>query len=532
MTGLRQRFAEHSKTLNLFLRAFGLGALWCVCATAEHIAVNPKVGHGAISPYLFGMGIEWTQNGDRVLNPTTGKLRPEIMNLLIPLHIPVWRFPGGILSDYYHWEDGVGPANTRPMGVNPMDGTANANAFGTDEFIQFCQMQGSAALVTANYGTGTLGEALSWQKHFAAKGMPVHLWEIGNEIYLSEPAMPGAVPGDDLRIFHTASQYAADFPLWANGLRSADSSAFVGAIAGRFNTSPENANWLQTLAAMPARADFVALHDAYAPAIFSTYNYASAANRSTAYAAMYASPAATVQDIDAVQTAFASQNERYTPRAAITEHFPLFGGSPNPTQFNEELDQTRTISSALFTASLLQSLMRQGAWMANYNIAVSEWFGALVTDEVSGPVPTPTYYVYDLYLNHFGKQLVDTQITSGADFSTVTLGAVPGMTNVPTLDAVSSLSSDGKHVYLSVINRSQTGSVSSTISVAGQPAKTAAQVYTLQAPAPNEVNGSSLTNTTVSSGVSPIRWVLTTWTNKTGDDAYSFPPNSLTVFCW
>ncbi len=533
MTRVQLCIAKIPVTLTKVFRLIGLAALGCACSSAEHIAVNPKVGHGPISPYLFGMGIEWTENGDRVLNPTTGKLRPEIMNLLVPLHIPVWRFPGGILSDYYHWENGVGPAATRPMGTNPMDGSANANTFGTDEFIQFCKMQGSAALITANYGTGTLEETLSWQKYFSQKAMPVKLWEIGNEIYLSEPTMPGAIPGDDLRIFHTASQYAADFPLWLNGLHSADSSALVGAIAGRYNTSPQNENWLQALAgAMPAKADFVSLHDAYAPAIFSPYNYSSAANRSAAYAAMDALPATTVQDIDAVQAAFATQNERYTPRAAITEHFPLFGGSSNPNQFLEELDQTRTISSALFTASLLQSLMRQGAWMANYNIAVSEWFGALVTDEASGPVATPTYYVYDLYLNHFGTKLIDAQITGGAAFSTGTLGAVPATAQVSTLDAVASLSSDGRHVYLSVINRSQTSNVSSTLSVSGQPVKSVAQVYTLKATASNEVNGSSLSSTTVSSGANPIRWVLSAWTNKTGHDTYLFPPNSLTVFSW
>jgi alpha-N-arabinofuranosidase len=516
-----------------FLKTVGLGVLCCAIACAEHIAVNPTVVHGAISPYIFGMGIEWTGNGDGVVDPTTGELRPEIMNLLVPLHIPVWRFPGGILSDYYHWQDGVGPLASRPMGTNPMDGTANANTFGTNEFIKFCQMQGSAALVTANYGTGTATEAVSWQQYFAGEGMPVRLWEIGNEIYLSEPSMPGAIPGDDLRIFHSASQYAADFPVWATALHSRDATALVGAVVGNYNTSPQNANWLQMLAgSMPAKADFVATHDAYAPAIFSSYNYSVASNRNAVYQAMYASPITTVQDIDEVQAAFANQNQFYTPRVAITEHFPLFGGSSNPTQFQEELDQTRTMSSALFTASLLQSLMRQGAWMANYNIAVSEWFGALVTDQPAGPVATPTYYVYDLYLNHFGHQLIDSQVTGAPTFSSITLGAVPATTSVPTLDAVASMSNDGKTVFLAVINRSLDSTVSSTISVAGQPANSVGQVYTLKATAANEVNGSTLTTTTVSSGSNPIHSVLSTWMNKTGDDSYQFPANSITIFSW
>ena len=74
---------------------------------------------------------------------------------------------------------------------------------------------------------------------------------------------------------------------------------------------------------------------------------------------------------------------RAGPRIAVTEHFPLFGAGDGD-QIRSILDQSRTLAAALYTASLLQSFIREDVFMANYNIAVSKWFGALITDSDSG----------------------------------------------------------------------------------------------------------------------------------------------------
>ena len=146
------------------------------------IVVDPVGTRREISPLVFGLGLEWVENGNRLLDPASGRLRDEVVARLKPLRVPVWRFPGGILADHYHWRDGVGPRRSRPVGANPMDGSSHANVFGTDEFIELCRALGSEGLVTLNFGNGTLEEALAWQKHFLTRGFPVRYWEVGNEI--------------------------------------------------------------------------------------------------------------------------------------------------------------------------------------------------------------------------------------------------------------------------------------------------------------------------------------------------------------
>ena len=44
-----------------------------------------------------------------------------------------------------------------------MEKSDQKNTFGTDEFIEVCRQLGAEPLITANYGTGTIDEALEWQ---------------------------------------------------------------------------------------------------------------------------------------------------------------------------------------------------------------------------------------------------------------------------------------------------------------------------------------------------------------------------------
>ncbi len=218
-------------------------------------------------PSYTAWHLEWVENGNRILDPGSGQLRPEIVALLKPLRIPVWRFPGGILADYYSWRDGIGPRASRPKRQNPMDGSVHENNFGTDEFIQLCRALGAEALITANYGTGTLADTLAWQKYFADHQFPVRYWEIGNEIYLTESSKNASVRGNDARIFHADSDYASAFQQWSSALRAADPNALVGAVAGtREHTSSAHRDWLNVILASDGRdVDFVALHNAFAP---------------------------------------------------------------------------------------------------------------------------------------------------------------------------------------------------------------------------------------------------------------------------
>ncbi len=496
-----------------------------VIAAAE-IKVYMAQPQGTISPFIYGASVEWTENGNRIFDPNRGQLRPEIINLLKPLRIPVWRFPGGTLSDYYHWRDGIGPRGQRPKRSNPMDQSTQENNFGTDEFIDFCKALGSEPIITSNFGTGSLQETLEWRKYFSDKGLRVKFWEIGNEIYLAEPRERASVPGNDRRIYKTVQQYSAGFQEWAEALRAADGLAQVGAIAGTYNTSPQNANWLNPLLSEAGSdIDFIALHNAFAPLIFGRYDYTDERKRDESYQAMFAQAMFWAEDTRRVEQAAASARAS-APKIAITEHFPLFGGTPD--QLMAIVDQSRTLASALYTSSLFHAFMREHVWMANYNIAVSKWFGALVTDTDSGIVKTPTYQIFDMYRNHFGNTLIKVQMSSPV-FSTKQVGIVKPRSDVPYLDAVAS--SGPGSVYLAVINRNLSQAMQARIDVDGLPPNAVADLTTLAGPGPNAINGPSLSPSTQGGSPDSITQQHAHW-NGVNVGVYTFQPTSVTIFKW
>ncbi len=493
------------------------------------IQVTPSKRLNDISPLLFGAAIEWADNGNGLYDEKSDGLRQDILDALKPLRLSVLRFPGGILSDYYHWRDGVGSRSDRPSRVHPMEKSNQKNNFGTDEFIEVCKQLGAEPLITANYGTGTVDEALQWKSYFEDRNFPIRYWEIGNEIYLTEDKDNASIVGNDKRIFRTAQSYASDFRDWAKQLRNGDSNIRVGAIAGTYNTTNAHKTWLSDLLSVSAGdADFIALHNSFAPIILDKYDFNKASKRLDAYLSMFAQARFAGEDTREVITSFSQAGPRGNPDVAITEHFPLFGAGGSEQQMRNILDQSRTLASALYTASLFHVYMRQKVWMANYNIVTSKWFGALITDTDDGLIRTPTYHVFDLYRNHFGNTLVESSV-SGPSFSTKHIGVVDAADNLPVLDAVASTDQDGA-IYLAVINRSLVAPQNARVQVESVGAGNPADVLTLGGPAPNAINGTALSKSTAAGGVDNVSVASSQWADTNSD--YTFPPSSLTVFRW
>jgi alpha-N-arabinofuranosidase len=90
------------------------------------------------------------------------------VELLKYLDMPVLRWPGGCFADDYHWEDGVGPREERPKRRNLWwaqgreERFIETNEFGTDEFLELCQMVDTDPYLAVNVGSATPEEALDW----------------------------------------------------------------------------------------------------------------------------------------------------------------------------------------------------------------------------------------------------------------------------------------------------------------------------------------------------------------------------------
>ena len=89
-------------------------------------------------------------------------IRQDSLSLIKALKPPIIRWPGGCFSEFYHWEDGVGPAETRPVTYDWMWEKPEPNKVGTHEFMDLCRLSGARPVLAANVRTGSPDEAARW----------------------------------------------------------------------------------------------------------------------------------------------------------------------------------------------------------------------------------------------------------------------------------------------------------------------------------------------------------------------------------
>lgn len=123
---------------------------------------------------------------------------PTTVSLLGANGTRLLRFPGGSLSDEYHWRTNTTLNNTWTW----------ATSF--DAFANVAQATGAQAVITANYGTGTAQEAADWVRYAnLTKTYGFKYWEIGNECYGTWETDAQPRPHDPFTYATRASAYIA-----------------------------------------------------------------------------------------------------------------------------------------------------------------------------------------------------------------------------------------------------------------------------------------------------------------------------------
>src|ERR1035438_8280270 len=147
-------------------------------ATAS-IDVYPRLAFATINPNVFGHFAEhlgeciyggiWVGEDSPI--PNTDGIRNDILGLLRAMKAPVIRWPGGCFADDYHWEDGVGPRESRPRTINIHWGEViEPNHFGTHEFLRLCELVGAQPYICGNVGSGSPREMRDWIEYLNFPG--------------------------------------------------------------------------------------------------------------------------------------------------------------------------------------------------------------------------------------------------------------------------------------------------------------------------------------------------------------------------
>jgi alpha-L-arabinofuranosidase len=101
--------------------------------------------------------------------PNIRGYRTDVVNALKALQVPVIRWPGGCFADLYDWRDGIGPRNQRPTRINVYwGGVTDNNAVGTHEFMDFAELVGAEAYVSANMGSLSPYEMAQWVEYMTS----------------------------------------------------------------------------------------------------------------------------------------------------------------------------------------------------------------------------------------------------------------------------------------------------------------------------------------------------------------------------
>src|ERR1019366_5593676 len=147
-----------------------------------------------------------------------GFINPQTPLTLATVQAAFLRYPGGSFSDDYNWQ----------TNMNVVEGTtAGVSVF--DDFAATAIANGSQAVITANYVTGTPDLAAAWVRYSKAQGYGFKYWEVGNECYGTweyTPHLPSPAPQspDPVAYATAAVQYIQQ-------MKAADPTIKVGVVA-------------------------------------------------------------------------------------------------------------------------------------------------------------------------------------------------------------------------------------------------------------------------------------------------------------
>ncbi|HEV2393082.1 MAG TPA: alpha-L-arabinofuranosidase [Verrucomicrobiae bacterium] len=136
----------------------------------------------------------------------------------------ILRFPGGSLSDQYHWASNTTESNKWTCATSFSD------------FASVATNIGAQAIITVNYGSGTAAEAAAWVRdsnitnHYGFK-----YWEIGNEEYGAWETDTNIPPNDGYT-------YANRAALYIEQMKAADPTIKVGIVVTPGQDSSVNGN--------------------------------------------------------------------------------------------------------------------------------------------------------------------------------------------------------------------------------------------------------------------------------------------------
>lgn len=411
---------------------------------------------GEINPNVYGHFVEHLENCvyGGIFTPDGSELNADVTALVKALRPPLIRYPGGNFASGYHWEEGIGPKDQRPIHEDKAWHTLDSNQVGTDEFLAFCEEVGAEAFLVVNDGSGTPEEAARWVAYCndplnteqgsrrAANGHPepynVKLWGLGNEVW------------GEWQIGHTdAAGYVERIKPFITAMRAADPEIELVAVGLDMQPGdPRGAEeWNRTvLEGIGEQIDYISFH-VYQP---DETGYREQYNEEALYHSLIAAPYDTE---DAIRRMADLINEVVPNRqisVALDEYNVKLPPEPGARSMH---DLTYTQRDGLYVAGMLNAFHRQCRTLQIANIALLVNTLPLIVKPADQPAfATPLYFPYKLYSQ------MEPEVLSIAYWSPVfhadALGEnIISRNQVPYIEFTATRSADRERLVLGITNR-------------------------------------------------------------------------------
>jgi len=408
------------KTLSIFISTL----LFCgVVAAQNKVMIDASKAEYTINKNIYGHFAEhlghciyggfYVGDGNTKI-PNKDGIRLDVIEALKKLKVPVLRWPGGCFADTYHWQDGIGPKAERPSMLNIWWGNVKEdNSFGTNEFLNMCEVLGAEPYLSGNVGSGTPQELADWVKYTTHPGgsspMPelrtkygrqnpwkVKFWGMGNEAWGCGGNMTAEHYADVYR------QYATFMTDWTNsdGLYRIASGA-----------SDDDYHWTEVLMKQlpPKMFDALGLHH------YSVIDWNKKGSSISFSEREYFTTMQRALRMEELVTKHSAIMDKYDPKKTKSLAVDEWGGWYDVVEGTNGafLFQQNTMRDAMIAGTTLNTFNNHAdrVKMANLAQIINVLQAVILTNEEK-MIVTPTYHVMEMYNVHQDALMLPVTVTS------------------------------------------------------------------------------------------------------------------------
>jgi alpha-N-arabinofuranosidase len=453
-----------------------LAAAFSFHVNAQEItaALNTDEARTVISKHIYGHFAEhlgrciydgfWVDENLDVKKQ--GRIRLDVVEALKKIRVPNLRWPGGCFADEYHWRDGIGKPSERPRMVNTnWGGVSEDNSFGTHEFLELCELLNTEPYVAGNVGSGTVEEMAKWVEYLNSpaqstmtelrkengrdKPWKVTYWGVGNESWGCGGNMTPAYYAD---LYKRYATYARNYP-----------GAPLKKIASGANA--DDYNWTETLMKNIPRNQMwgVTLHYYTLP----TGNWSGSKGSATQFDEKeYFNTMKNCLHMEELVQKHSAIMDKYDKEkrvALVVDEWGIWT-DVEPGTNPGFLYQQNSMRDALIAGTTLNIFNNHADRVKMANLAQTvNVLQSIVLTKGKEMLLTPTYYVFELYMNHMDARLIP--------FAFTTPDYVNGDRTIPAVNASASLDSNGK-LHITFVNIDAGKDITVKASVNGKKYKT------------------------------------------------------------